>query len=339
MIELDGSHGEGGGSVLRVAVGMSVATGTPVSGFNIRKNRRNPGLRAQHLFGLKAAAEVCGGILKGAGLGSTEIEFAPGNKWKKKIKVDIPTAGSIGLVLQVLQIACMRAPFPITVEIGGGATYGKWAPPLDYVENVLFRHLYRAGYKTTLHQEKQGFYPVGKAIASAVFEPGELKPFELVEQGEITKISGISRASEHLTKAEVAERQTKSCRAVLFKELGVSPRIKSENVVSQSPGSGITLWAETDKGNIIGSSALGERGKLAEKVGGECADFLVSQIRSGAAVDSYLADQLIPFFALCKKGSQMKTSKVTEHAKTNIWVCEQFVRCRFSVKGQVISIS
>lgn len=338
MIELDGSYGEGGGAILRVAAGLSVVTGKSIKIDNIRANRPKPGLKAQHLFGLKAVEEVCGGTLKGAELGSTAIEFVPGTEWKERIKVNIPTAGSIGLVMQILQIACMRASKPVKVEFNGGASYGKWAPPLDYLKNVLSKHVYRSGYKISLHIEKHGFYPVGGAIASAIIHPVKaLGGFELKEPGKVEKIAGISVASRHLEQAKVAERQKKSSRTILFNKLHVSPEIETLYVDSDCPGSGLTLWAETDSGCILGADCVGEKGLRAEVVGENATKDLVQEVSQMNTVDRHLADQLVPFMALSSEPSQIRHSPVTKHTETNIWVVERFLGKKFRVKEGVIS--
>ena len=53
FLEIDGSFGEGGGAILRLSAGYSVLFNKPLRIKNIRANRPKPGLRLQHLLGLK----------------------------------------------------------------------------------------------------------------------------------------------------------------------------------------------------------------------------------------------------------------------------------------------
>ena len=56
---------------------------------------------------------------------------------------------------------------------------------------------------------------------------------------------------------------------------------------------------------------------------------------SGAPVDKYLADQILPFMALTPN-SKIKVSKVTNHTKTNIYVVEKFLDVKFELDGDII---
>jgi RNA 3'-terminal phosphate cyclase (GTP) len=84
----------------------------------------------------------------------------------------------------------------------------------------------------------------------------------------------------------------------------------------------------------LGVCAVGRRGKRAEAVGREAAELLLEELSSDAAVDHWMADQLIPYLGLY--GGSMHTSRVTEHVRTNIWVTERFLSRRFAIEGTVI---
>jgi len=78
FVEIDGSEGEGGGQMLRSSLALSVLTGRPFKAVNIRANRKKPGLAAQHLTSVRAAAAICKGQYKGGSIGSSVLVFEPG---------------------------------------------------------------------------------------------------------------------------------------------------------------------------------------------------------------------------------------------------------------------
>ena len=62
---IDGSHGEGGGQILRSTLSLAVITGRQVRIEKLRANRKKPGLAAQHLTSVQAAAMLCDAEVKG----------------------------------------------------------------------------------------------------------------------------------------------------------------------------------------------------------------------------------------------------------------------------------
>jgi len=144
----------------------------------------------------------------------------------------------------------------------------------------------------------------------------------------VVVIRGASIASSLLAKARVAERQAEAARDALGTKVPVE--IAKEYRPSASPGSVITVWAVDREGrSLVGGDALGERGKPAEAVGREAAEKLLDTLRTDAALDVHLADNLIPLLALV--GGNLKTARITDHIRANIYVCERFLEVEFKV--------
>jgi len=332
MLKIDGSHGEGGGQIIRTALALSTITQKPFEALNIRRGRKVSGLKAQHIHCIKALEQLCNAKAQHANLGSSKLIYEPGKIQGKTISIDIGTAGSVSLLLQSLLIPCFFSDKPTRLKITGG-TSGKWAMPYDFFNNIFVPQIRKYCKKIDTKLIRRGYYPKGGGKIDIKIIPFEdksgLSSMNLVEQGSLVQIKGVSHASKFLEKAEVAERQAKSAKLLLNK-FEVPIVIQTEYADTFCPGSGITLWAifskdmdEIDVKNpiLLGADALGERGKPAEKVGKEAAEKLIKEIESKAPVDSHTADNLIPWLALF--GGKIRVSEITNHTKTNIWICEE----------------
>jgi len=73
VLQIDGSHGEGGGQILRTAIGLSTITSTPIEIYNIRAHRTKPGLRPSHYTALSIMKEICNADTQGLTVESTKI--------------------------------------------------------------------------------------------------------------------------------------------------------------------------------------------------------------------------------------------------------------------------
>lgn len=332
MIIIDGSTGEGGGQMLRTALGLSALTNKPFKMVNIRKGRDNPGIKEQHLQAVNAVAKLCDAKVSGAELNSMDLEFNPDVIHSSNINVAISTAGSVGLVLQSLLIPAVKTD--LRIRIKGGATYGKWAMPIDHFKFVLSPLLKRIGYETGVVVKKEGFYPKGGALVE-VFS-GKVKqflPIDLLEKGKVVSVNGRSVASESLRSARVAERQANAAKKILFDHFKMDAKIKVEYVNTLNPGSGVQLWVGTEN-SIIGGDSLGELGKKAEVVGEEAARNLIDDFDHGC-IDRFTSDQILPYMALAGSG-RFLASKITDHVKTNCLVIEQFMDVKFNIKDKLV---
>lgn len=346
MLKIDGAYLEGGGQIARTALSFSALTGKPFEIYDIRKGRKDSGLKAQHLHGVKALKELCNASVIGDELGSSSLVFIPRKIIPRTLSVDIGTAGSITLLFQSILIPCMFAEKPVRLKITGGTDVA-FSPPVDYFQNVFLPQI-RNFADSEFSIMRRGYYPKGGGKVELKIKPKfsitdsfddflanlreKTKPLNFDSQGELALIKGISHASSDLQKNEVAERQAKAAKRALS-ILNCPVKIDSAYSETFSTGSGITLWAVFTKNNetssVIGSDSLGEKSKRAELVGEEAAKNLLEEIKSKAAIDSHMADQILPFLALSK--GIVKTSRITNHARTNIYTIEQFFGKRFEV--------
>ncbi len=322
---IDGSFGEGGGSILRLTAALSILTNRAVEIKNIRAKRKNPGLRAQHLAGLQVLHDFSTGTLSAAKIGSTIVQFHPGMAKRAELNVNIGTAGSITLVIQALQIAAIKALKQIQVRFRGGGTFVKWSPTSEYLSNVTFRVFQKMGYNLNLRIEQHGFYPKGGAKAKLTINPpDQLSSLKLTKLGNIGTVHGVALATFHLQKANVAKRMVDSCEKMLQKR-GIDSKIDVRYVSANNPGCGLCIWTKSSTGAILGRNELGERGVPAEKIGKKTAAGLLRDIDAEVTCDEYLSDQILPIMALADGVSEAIIPKVTNHVKTNAWLLKQFV--------------
>ena len=180
MIQIDGSMGEGGGQVLRTALSLSVITGQPVTLTHIRQGRSKPGLMAQHLKAVDAAAAISRASVEGAALGSTQLRFEPGEIRSGRYRFEIGTAGSTLLVLQTIFTPLSLASSASSIIIYGG-THVSWSPSFHYVDLMWLPTLRRMGFDAQLKLDLAGFYPPGGGRISATIRPAAVVTFAIAD--------------------------------------------------------------------------------------------------------------------------------------------------------------
>ena len=338
MIRIPGDMLEGGGQILRTSIALAALLVKEIEIDNIRGKRSPPGLKAQHITGVKAVATVSGAIVKGLAIESTTLRFTPSKRMVGDFQFNIGTAGSISLVLQALMPAVAFSQESSQITVVGG-TDVRWSPPIDYMRLVLLPLLRKMGYLASIDVERRGHYPKGGGVTNFKnTSVDSLRPLVLVDRGTITCVRGCSHCSN--LPCHVAERQVSAASQVLHKkslgDVQIDVECNSHKTNPRfSPGSGITLSADTSSGTRIGADALGEKGKPAEKVGKEAADQLMEDLESGMALDRHMADIIIPYLAVAKGSSTITVSRLTLHTITNMKVTEMLTDVSFNVEGKL----
>jgi len=324
MIYIDGSAKSGSGTIVRYAIAFSSLLGEELHITNIRAKRDKPGLRPQHLASVKACARMCGAQVEGAVVNSKEIVYKPGRRIKGgHYQWEIGTAGSTTLLVMTLLPLALFADEETVLRISGGL-FQDFALSAHHMQHVLFPTLAKMGVKVELEVIRPGYVPKGGGIIQVKIKPvgGSIKPLKLLKQGEVKEISGLALSS-HLREQKVSQRMAEECQKVLA-EKGYRVRIETLwDETSLQAGASLALWAETDSGCLLGSDQAGKRGRSSESIGRYVARNLLEDLKAGATVDRYLADQLIIYAALAKGVTEYVIPRLTEHVDTNLWLIEK----------------
>jgi RNA 3'-terminal phosphate cyclase (ATP) len=325
-IIVDGAQGEGGGQILRSSLALAALTGRPLRIERIRAGRPKPGLSAQHLASVRAAAEICNADVSGAALRATELDFLPRRPVRAgRYDFNVAdarkggSAGAAALVLQTVLLPLALAKGDSALTLLGG-THVPWSPSFDYLERVFLPAVSGLGLKASLELRHPGFYPVGGGRFVAHIEESRLTPLKLERPGQLLRVSGLLTIAG--LDSAIAERMEETV-VRLLEPLAVEVVIARREAEAKSPGVALVLTPEYERGQA-GFSAVGERGKRAEAVAAEACEALLAHHQSHAAVDIRLADQLLLPLAFAAGPSSFTTARATNHLKTNAAVIEQF---------------
>lgn len=326
LIEIDGSQGEGGGQILRSALALSILTRRSFRLINIRANRPKPGLAAQHLASVRAAATISGSLYKGGAIGSSTLFFEPGEVKAGDYTFSIGTAGATGLVLHTVYLPlALRGTKASNITITGG-THVSHSPCFHFNQTTWAGHLTRLGFDIKLAMIRPGFYPRGGGeIRAAITPTPTVRGLTWTDCPPLTTAGGFAAVSALPEKIAKAMQRRLTRR---MKMAEVESHIEQEdwsNAGGQgSPAAlcGVLFRQLAVPPLFVG---LGERGKPSEVVADDAADEALAFAESKCPVDPHSADQLVLPLAFAAGPSEFRTSAVTQHLLTNIDTIRRFV--------------
>jgi RNA 3'-phosphate cyclase len=328
MLEIDCSHGEGGGQLMRTAVAAAALTRTPLRLFAIRARRTKPGLAAQHLTAVRAVAELCGAELSELAVGTTEFTFYPGTLRPGRYEWDVGTAGSITLVLQATLPLAVACGGNVRMRITGGSDV-RAAPPLDYFLEVFLPLLAAMGVSIRATVLRRGYYPRGGGAVEVEVTPSQVvQPLRLATPGallSITAYAHVANLPHHILDRMCAAAGRQLPGLSLATDLRLLHR---DQAVGQ--GGGLTLVACLEH-TRLGAAVTAERGVPAEQLGAAAAQALRAELTCGATLDVHAADQLLIYMMLARGQSRFRVRELTSHARTTLWLLERFFSLRYQV--------
>ena len=335
LTEIDGSYLEGGGQILRISTAFSVLLNKPIKVVNIRKGRKDGGLKPQHLAGICLLAKLSNAKLIGGEIKSTQIEFTPTQLAPGNYLADTKTAGSITLLLQNALPTLIFGTQSSELNLRGG-TNVDFSPQIDEFEQI-FMPIVKQHFGIDLECKivRKGYYPKGGGEVFVKTKPvKELKPLVLQNFGELKRIYGKAYVAGMLP-IKIADRITqtvvKELRSV-FKNVPIEiESVKEPDQLTIGTGSGVVIIAETTTGCLLSSSAIGNRHVQAEEVARKAASDIKKEIEEENCLDEHMQDQVIIFMALAKGESKFKCGEISLHTKTAIHYAELLTGAKFTI--------
>ncbi len=340
MLTIDGSCYSSSGTIVRQAVAFSALTGRPIHVVNARAKREKPGLRPQHLRVVEAVSQLVNGQTEGLVQGSQEFVFRPASlKTGRQYGWDIGSAGSTTmLALGVLPVLAFSGS-PVTVELRGGL-FQDFAPSAFHLQHVLLPLLRGMGLQASLEIRRPGYVPKGEGILNLMVTPltAPLRAITREEAGPVTSLWGIALSS-HLEERHVSRRMADAARSVL-EQSGYRADIElRHDTESVQRGAALALFADAGEAVRLGADQAGALRRSAESIGTHVAKQLLEELASGATLDRFAADQVIPFAALAAGESRFRIPTVTDHVLTSAWLAEEFLGAQVEIDGQRLTIN
>ena len=318
FLKINGGHGEGGGQIIRSAITLSCITKQPIHLENIRKNRKNEGLKAQHLTAIQILQKISKADVIGAKIGSTELKFVPGNVENLELIEDVKTAGSISLILQVLIPVVSISQKKLSLIIKGG-TDVLWSPSMDYTQYVLKEAYSRMGIEFSIEIIKRGYYPKGNGEVKLEVYPSKIKSLTLSkrETNNLKLKCTFSKISIDVIKEKIEMIKEKISKA----NFNVEIEIKEEEALDS--GASLLIYS-IDKNSIIGMDGLFDNKK-------QNFDLDFEKFNNSLGVDESLADMLVVPASLGINKTVFQVKEITEHLETNLFVTSKITGCKYGI--------
>lgn len=335
-IVLNGSHGEGGGALLRTALSLGALTQQPVRIYNVRGAMRKPGVQPEDLLFLQILAKSTNARVEGDDLDADTLYFEP-RRSIKKVDMEVDAREIKAGAVPASSLVVAQALLPILAK--GGA--------LSQVELVGETHnsntlSYDAFERSTLAAHRQqGLYAFPSLIQSGFGYGGAGRVRIEVEPSALTAIDWRTRGKllsqgVVVTSTDIAPRIVQEAVAACGKtveDFSMDAPVEHLDVNGHEPGLSVTFFASYENGAGSGSACL-QRGKPVKEVVETAASRFMAWQTGEWTTDAFLADQLLLSAALAEGKSTYSTPNVTRRLTTMAWVIKQFLPIHVTIKGR-----
>ncbi|KAF1988914.1 RNA 3'-terminal phosphate cyclase [Aulographum hederae CBS 113979] len=351
---------EGGGQLLRIALGVSALTAIPIRITEIRGKRSGGGgLKLQHLTAARWLAAASSADLTGGEVKSKTLEFSPALERSPETPsstqsvIDIGSPGSCFLVFQALlpfilfsKASSSEIAETTYITIKGG-TNVSLSPSFEYIEQVLLPTLSKIGLPPVEIDLRSRGWSTGRAeVGSITFRVNplpsgtHLPAFTLKDRGPIKRVRATvlaPKSYEWQTRRDLEKSLSQKLPGVEL-DFRLSPSSHDKRLY-------LLLVATSGNGHHLGRDLLYDRKIVSipdaiSRLVTQVVDELMVEIEHGGCVDEYMRDQLVVFQALAKGKSMVdagevegKVVKPSLHTLTAHWVLEELLGVSWDENG------
>ena len=330
------SFGEGGGAMFRTAIVLSALSQIPIRLHSIRGALRRKGLNSEDLTLLTAMSASCRAEVIGDNLDSNEVMFIPHrNARALRATFDVGAfekgnvPGAATVILQSLIPALARSGAYSSVRIIG-ETHAKNILGFDAMEQSTLYALRQQGICAFTSLAQAGYGTGSPGEMTLDIEPSKPNSVDWTSRGNtlgcgaVISYSGIPESIIERGLARLRER---------LAEVNIEADVWSQEVPSKGTGVSITIWAQCETGCGTGQ-ATGERGLRIESVVDSAFSSFKEWFCSDAAVDQYLADQMLLPAVLAEGKTTITTQLLTRRLISMAWLVKQFIPVQIMIKGE-----
>ncbi|MCO5296682.1 MAG: hypothetical protein M9921_07480 [Fimbriimonadaceae bacterium] len=332
---IDGSHGEGGGALVRTALAMAALTQQPVRIVNVRGGTGAPGLNPEDLTVLRAVAWCSGAEVLGADPGSNSVSFLPTRRPRGMNELLDISEGQDGPGF-ANALVVLNSLLPLLARTGSysslsaqGETYASRVLSYDYFANVTLRAARSFGLYAVPDLPFAGFGRGSRGEVRLEVEPSALTGVDWQTRGALVGVRALVTTGE--LPEQVAARGLQHLGRLAF-YAGFEVEADANLVPSKGPGAMVTVWGEFERG-LGGCAVMGQRGVRIEAVAQQAFEGFAQWMRTDATVDEYLADQILILAAMAEGQTRFRTPNLTPRFLTSAWVIKQFLPIHITIRG------
>eukprot|EP01080_Neovahlkampfia_damariscottae_P003135 gene3135-5451_t len=332
-----------GSQQFRQRIICATLTGKSIEIKDIRTNDNNPGLRNYEGGFLRLMDTLTKGTTIEIDKTGTNLIYKPGViLGGSHLTHDCSLSRGMGYFLEGLVCLAPFAKKPISIKLTGITNHSRDLS-VDTFRNTTLILMKKFGLEETpaIQILKRGASPNGGGeIQFTCPIVKSLKPIQLVDEGMIKRVRGISYSTR--VSPAFSSRAIESSRALLNKfipDVWVFTDNYQGKKSGLSPGFAILLQAETDTDCRLSVECTGTSGQVPEDLGILASKLLCDEIEKGGCVDTNNQWLMLLYMALCPEDvSKVRLGKLSDYSVDYLRNIKKFFGVTFKISEEENSI-